>query len=82
MLAGFAAAAGIHHAAYGSEITRLEILYVAADICHPSDNFMTGNTGIDGIRPLIADGMQVGMADTAEKNVELYILRTRFAAIE
>ena len=83
--AGGAMVAGIEHAADGGEIAFLEILDGATDFGDATDNFVAGNAGVDGghgVLPLVANLMEVGVADAAEENFNLDVLRAGLATLE
>src|SRR5208337_3561268 len=70
--------AGIDHAAYRCHIAFLEFLDCAARLYDAANNFVSGHTGIDGghgVDPLVADLVQIRMADAAVENLDLDILR-------
>ena len=44
---------------------------------HTPDDLMTGHDRVDGrheLVPLVADGMEIGVADAAEKDVDLHVV--------
>ena len=73
----------IDEATDGGNIARLKSRDRGSDLCHATNNFMARNTGINGLHdatPLVANGMQVGMADAAEQDFNLDVVPGRFAA--
>jgi hypothetical protein len=82
VLAILAGAAGIHHAADGGDVAFLEFFDVCADFHHAPDDFMAGHAGIGCAVPFIADDVDIRMADAAEKNLYLHIMRAGFAALQ
>ena len=72
-----AGAIRVHHAADGGEIARFELHYCGADLGDAADNFVAGDAGIDcghHTAPLIADLVEIGVADAAEENLYLYVV--------
>ena len=57
----------------------LNFLTALPDFDHAADDFMTGDAGIDGrhrLFPLVANQVQIGVTDAAEKNFDLNVVRT------
>jgi hypothetical protein len=77
-----ASPAGINHATDCGEIALTEILHVPSDFHDAPDDFVTGNAGILRAAPFAARGMDVGMANATEENVELNIGRAWIPALE
>src|SRR5579872_7062674 len=77
-----ALAAGIYNASHSGKIANLEAPHLAANFRHAPHNFVARYYRINGILPFIADGMQIGVADSAKKNFDLNIARPNFAALK
>ena len=78
-----ASAAGVDEAADGGDIAFLEFFDGAADFDDAADDLVARNHGINGGHdafPLIANLMQIGVADAAEEDLDLNVLGTRIAA--
>jgi hypothetical protein len=60
-------------------VARFELRYVLPDGGDPPNDFMSRHDGILGPTPFIADGMQVGMADTAIEDVDRDVVISRLA---
>ena len=83
--AAFALAAGIDQAADGGQIAFLEFADLRPNLANAADDFMTGNSRIGGWHkagPLVAHGVQVGMAHAAVQNLDLNIRRAGLAPLE
>ncbi len=77
-----AGAVGIHHAADGGEVADFEFRYRGADFGDAADDLMAGDARIDGrhdAAPLVAGLVEVGVADAAEENLDLYVVLGRIA---
>lgn len=72
--------ARVDHAADPDPITHFEFADLAADGHHSTDDFMTRYDGIVGPAPVIASGVQIGVADAAIKNVDFHIIGARWSA--
>ena len=59
-------ATGIDHTADGGEVADLELRDFSADGLYGSDNLVAGNHGVNGVVPLVAGLMDVGVANAAE----------------
>ena len=59
-----------------------EFLHVAAHFDDAADDFMSGHARKSGAAPFAPRRVQIGMANAAEKNVDLDIGRPRIAAFE
>ena len=81
-LAACAGAVGINHAADGGEVAFLEFAHLGAGLDHAADNLVTGHDRISCVGPFVARGVQVGVANAAVEDVDLYVLRAGFAALE
>lgn len=66
--------AGIDDAAYSGQIAFLELRDLGTDLGYATDDLVSGNTGVRGICPLVARGMQVGVTDAAEQDLDLYVV--------
>jgi hypothetical protein len=75
-LALLAVAVGINHAAYCSNIAGLEFGDCRTDLGDTANDLMTRNAWIDsGHRaPLATNGVEVRVADTAEKDFDLNVV--------
>ena len=74
LLALWAGAVRVDHAAHGGEIAHLEFGYCGADFGDAADDLMAGDAGVDGrhnAAPLIADLMEIGVTDAAEEDFNL-----------
>ncbi len=72
-----AGAVGIDHAAHGGEVPRFESSDRGADPGDPADDLMAWDAGIHGrhdAAPLIADLVEIGVADTAEQDLDLHVV--------
>jgi len=72
-----AGAVGVDHAAHGGKIADLELLHRRADFGDAADDLVSGDAWVDRgkkLSPLIADLVQIGMADPAVENVNLDVL--------
>ena len=72
-----AGAVGIDHAADRGEVAGLELGDRRADLGDAADDFVAGNAGVDGghhAAPLVADLMEIGVADAAEQNFDLHVV--------
>jgi hypothetical protein len=67
-------AATLDHATDANEVANLYLLYPIADASNAANDFVPGNAGIERARPLAADSMKIGMANTAKKNIDGDIL--------
>jgi hypothetical protein len=78
----FAGPAGIDHASDGGEIALMKIFNFAPDSRHVADDFMTGNARIVCATPFTAGGVDIRMANAAEENVDLDIVRAGITPID
>ena len=81
VLAAFAFAARIHHATDAGNVAFLELFDVRTHFGYASDDFMAGHARIRGAMPLVADDVQIRMADAAKKNLDLHVVRAGIAAL-
>jgi hypothetical protein len=69
--------AAIDHAADAGQVADLEIPYLVADGDDPADDLVARDRRIQRVLPLVARGVQVGVADAAEQDVDLDVFGTR-----
>ena len=72
----------VHHAAHRGKITALELRDCGADFRDSAGNFVSRYAGVDSghhAAPLVADLVQIGVADTAKQNFDLYVVFRRIA---
>ncbi|MNY36537.1 hypothetical protein D3C86_1710320 [compost metagenome] len=81
-IAGGAADAGIDEAADADVVADLELRDLGADGFHDTGNLMAGNDRIDGVLPLVADGVDVRVADAGIFDVDDDVVIVRLAAFE
>lgn len=74
-------AAGVDHATDCHKVANFKIFHLFARCCNEAYNFVAGNKGIKSVLPLVARGMNVGMADPAIKNLDLNIVRPKISSI-
>lgn len=55
---------------------------MSADQRHPADDLVPGHDGIFGTAPLVACGVDVGVADAAKEDVNYDVLVARLAPLE
>jgi hypothetical protein len=68
---------GFDHAADRGEIVGLELRDSGADLGNTADDLMARDAGIDSGHdpaPLVTDLMEIGVADTAEEDFDLYVV--------
>ena len=82
MVAGFALAARIHHAAHTDQIARLEAGDILADAAHAADDLVARHDGVGGAAPVVAGGVQVTVADAGVEDVDDDIVRPGIASLE
>jgi hypothetical protein len=70
LLAGLAAAAAVDHAADADDVAFLKLDRACADPRHPAHDLVAGQTGIDGVLPLVLHLVNVRMADAAVEHLE------------
>ena len=73
---------GIHHATNRAEIAFAEFADLIADPDHAPDNFVTRNAGVSRPSPFVSCNVQVGMANPAEKDLEVHIGGCRFSSLK
>ena len=79
-LAAGALAARVHEAADGGGIADLELADLGPDRRDAAQNLVTRDDRVDGCPPLVARGVEVGVADAAVEDVDLDIRWTGVAA--
>jgi len=77
-----AMAARVHDASHGGEVPHLEFRDLRADPGHPAHDLVPRHHRIDGPFPLAAHGVEVRMADAAEEDLDLHVVRAGIAAVE
>jgi hypothetical protein len=68
---------GVDHAADRGEVAGLELRDSGADFGDTADDLMARDAGIDSGHdpsPLVTDLMEIGVADTAEEDFDLYVV--------
>src|SRR4051812_5438711 len=84
-LAMLACAVGVDHAANGRDVARLEVRDRRTDLGDAPDNLVSGNTRIrsgHGAAPFIANRVKVRMTNTAEENLNLYVVFGGVATVD
>src|SRR5256885_1449195 len=74
--------AGVHQAAYPDRVTHLEFFYMLSQSGDLPHDFMTGYHRVDRHSPIIADEMQIRMADSAELYFNLHIMRSWHSSLK
>src|SRR5208337_5426680 len=72
-----AGAVRVHHAADRGDVAGLELGHGGADLGDAPDDLMAGDARVGSghvLAPLVADRMQIGVANPAEQDFELYIV--------
>ena len=82
MVAGFALAARIHHAAHADQIARLEAGDILADAAYAADDLVARHDRVGGAAPVVAGGVQVAVADAGVEDVDDDIVRPGIASLE
>jgi hypothetical protein len=77
-----AVAARIDEAADAGEVTDLHLLDVRADVRDPAHDLVARDHREDRLAPLFAGLMDVRMADAAEQNIDLDVVRADRAALD
>src|SRR5580658_2773307 len=69
--------AGVDQASDGGQVTGLELGYGGTGFSDAPQNLVAGNARVDGGHgtPLIANLVEVGVANSAEENLDLYVVR-------
>jgi hypothetical protein len=65
---------GIHDAADADQVTLVEASHRRTDGRDPADDFVARHAWVGGgyeVGPLIADGVEIGVADAAEEDLDL-----------
>lgn len=81
-LTGFAAAAGVDHAADADQIAYLVTGDIRTDSGDFSDDLMAGHQRINGNAPFVACLVDVGVADAAVKNFDRHVVGAQAATFE
>ena len=82
LLALRAGAVRVHHAAHSGQVAGLEPGHRRAHLRHAAHNLMAGNARVNGghqLVPLVPHLVQVRVTDSAEKNLNLDVVRCRIA---
>ena len=74
MLTTVACPAGIHQAANSGIITYFQFGDFSARFGYFSYDFVPGNSGVNGSAPIVPGRVQIGMANTAIQDFDLYIV--------
>src|SRR5262249_53655493 len=80
-----ACAVRIDYATNRTQIADLKLRNARPNFRNASHGFGAGNTGIHGrhrFAPLVAGRMQIGVANAAEKNLELHVLLGRITTVD
>jgi hypothetical protein len=72
-LAGFAVAATVDHAAHADDVAHGMRRYASADLRHTTNHFVARHARVHGVRPIVLCLVDIGMADAAEKNLNLHV---------
>ena len=82
-LAVLAYPARIDHATDRGQVAFLELLHVASHFHHAPDDFMTRHAGVSSCAaPFVASDMNVRVTNSAEKDLDLDIIRCRIPTLE
>ncbi|MNV69233.1 hypothetical protein D3C71_1621350 [compost metagenome] len=81
-VAGGAADAAVYEATDADMVADLELRDLGADGLDDTGDLMAWNDRIDRVLPFVADGVDVGMADAGELDVDDHVVIIRFAALE
>ena len=76
---------GVDHAADGGQVARLDLGDAGADPGHPADDLVARHDRVDrrhDVVPLVADHVQVRMADPAEEDLDLDVAFAGLAALD
>jgi hypothetical protein len=77
-----AVAAGIDHAAHAGQVAGLEAGDFLPDLLHPSDDFVPGHHGESRAAPFVPRLVEIGVADAAEENLDVDVVRSGRSALE
>ena len=80
-----ASAVRVHQTANRRNVARLVLGNCGADLGNSPDDLVAGNNRVDGgheLAPLVVDHVEIGVADAAEKDLDLDIVRGRIAAFD
>jgi hypothetical protein len=75
-------AAGVDKSAYTREVAGLKTLYFRADAADTANDLMTGDHGVDGIAPLTARLVDIGMTYAAKEDIDEDVVGPGVAALE
>src|SRR6266481_4362425 len=84
-LALWAGAVRIDHAPDRSEIARLVLGNCRADLGHTADDLVAGDNRVirsHELAPLVADRMEIGVADAAEQDLDLHVAVSWIAPLD
>ncbi len=81
-LAGRAFAAGVDHAADTGPVADLQLLDMGADFHDLADDLVAGHHRVERVVPVVANLMEIGVADAGVENLDLDIVRAGFAPLE
>jgi hypothetical protein len=76
---------GIHDAADADQVTLVEASHRRTDGRDPADDFVARHAWVGGgyeVGPLIADGVEIGVADAAEEDLDLDVAIGGLAALD
>ncbi len=77
-----AGAVGVDEAAHRGEVAARESGDGGADLRDAADDLVAGDAGVDGghhAAPLVPDRVEIGVADPAEEDLDLHVVRGRIA---
>ena len=80
--AGFAFTAGVDEAADTDAVADLVLGDLGADLGDDSGDLVAGNDGVGRAAPLVACGVDVGVADARELDLDEDVLRTELAPLD
>jgi hypothetical protein len=82
VVASFAVPAGVHETTDTDRIACGEPRHRAPDTADPPDDLVPGNHGEHPVSPLVANLMNIGMADAAIEDLDQDVFGTRVPALE
>ena len=68
--------------ANGDTVARLELGHPRTNLAHRADDFMAGDERIGSAPPIVARGVEVGMAHAAKRDVNRHVLVAQGAAVD
>ena len=77
-----AGAVRVDHAADGGDVAGLELGHGGADLGDAADDLMAGDARVDSgheLAPLVTHSVEIGVADPAEEDFDLYVVLGWFA---